>query len=95
MKTINFLYLESCPYCKNARRAMDELRAKNPLYEEVFTNMKWIEESKDEAARDFAHAYYYVPTMIVEGKKLYEAHPGESYEECKEKVEAVFKEAAK
>ena len=27
MKKITFFYLEKCPYCKQARRALDELKA--------------------------------------------------------------------
>ena len=37
--------------------------------------------------------YYYVPTMYVDGKKIYEAHPGESYDECFSNVKKVFEVA--
>ena len=37
--------------------------------------------------------YFRVPTMFVDDVKLYEAHPGESYEECRENVRRVLEEA--
>ena len=48
-----------------------------------------IEESEDPVTAD-AYDYYYVPTMFIGDEKLYEAHRGETYEECKENVRRVF-----
>ena len=92
MKKITVLYMEGCPYCRNAARAMDELEKVYSAYEEV--PVEWIEETREgEKAQPFAKDYYYVPSMFVDGVKLYEAKPGESYEECKHCVEAVFQAA--
>lgn len=92
MKKITILHMEGCPYCRNAMRAMDELEKAHSAYEEV--PLEWIEENKEpEKAKAFAASYFYVPSMFVDGKKLYEAHPGESYEECKAHVDAVFRAA--
>lgn len=94
MKTITFLYLEHCPYCRNARKAMEELKGENAAYVEVLARMERIEESKEpEKAVPFGKDYYYVPTMFVDGQKFYEAKPGESYEDCKEKVKAALQAA--
>ena len=32
MKELEIFYLTSCPYCINARKAIDELTAENPAY---------------------------------------------------------------
>ncbi|WP_314624615.1 glutaredoxin domain-containing protein [uncultured Selenomonas sp.] len=92
MKKITVLYMDGCPYCRNAARAMDELEKAYSAYEAV--PVEWIEETREgEKAQAFAKEYYYVPSMFVDGEKLYEAKPGESYEECKRCVEAVFQAA--
>lgn len=89
MKKIIFLHLDSCPYCHNALKAMKELAAENADYAKI--DVEKIEESKNpEAAKPFANDYYYVPTMFIDGKKMYEAHPGESYDECRAQVAKVF-----
>ena len=90
MKKITVLHLDSCPYCHNAKRAMEELTAATPEYARI--DVEWIEESRQpELAKPYAKDYYYVPSIFIEGKKLYEAHPGESYEECRDAVERAFK----
>ncbi|MBR1672269.1 MAG: glutaredoxin, partial [Fretibacterium sp.] len=32
MKKVTFFYLENCPYCKQARKALDELKAGDARY---------------------------------------------------------------
>ena len=92
MEKITVLHLDSCPYCHNARRAMEELTAAVPEYAEV--DIEWIEESRQpELAKPYGKDYYYVPSIFIDGKKVYEAHPGESYEECRDAVERAFKAA--
>ena len=87
MKKITLFYLSDCPYCRNAKRALEELKKENPAYGEI--EIDWIEESEqpDVAGK---YNYYYVPTMYVEDQKLYEAKPSESYDACKENVKAVL-----
>ncbi|MBQ9503717.1 MAG: glutaredoxin [Lachnospiraceae bacterium] len=87
MKKITYFYLESCPYCQNARKAMDELKEENPDYAKI--EMDWIEEEKQP---DLAkvYNYYYVPTMFIGANKLYEAKPGQTYDEIKTEVRKVF-----
>lgn len=92
MKKITVLHLNDCPYCHNAKRAMEELTAATSAYAKL--DVEWIEEShQPELAKAYAKDYYYVPSIFIDGKKVYEAHPGESYEECKEAVEKAFEAA--
>ena len=92
MKKITVLHLDDCPYCHNAKRAMEELKTANPEYAKI--DVEWIEESRQsKLAQPFAKDYYYVPSIFIEGKNVYEAHPGESYEECRAAVEMAFKTA--
>ena len=92
MKKITVLYMDGCPYCRNAAMAMDALEKAYSAYEEV--PVEWIEENRErEKAQGYQGAYDYVPSMFVDGEKLYEAKPGESYEACKAHVEAVFQAA--
>lgn len=85
MKKITLFYLEDCPYCHNAKRALEELKKENPVYSEV--EIDWIEESKHPEMAG-KYDYYYVPTIYAGDKKLYEAKPLESYASCKENVKA-------
>ncbi len=90
MKEITLFYLETCPYCRQASRAMRELEEENPRYRTV--NIEKIEESEHPEIAD-QYDYYYVPTMYVDGKKIYEAHGGESYDECKMHVKEAYEAA--
>ena len=87
MKKITLFYLSDCPYCRNAKRALEELKKENPAYGEIAID--WIEESEHPELAG-KYDYYYVPTMYVEDKKLYEAKPSETYAACKENVKAVL-----
>ena len=87
MKEIELFYLERCPYCKKAMKAIEELTAEDPVYSEI--GIKWIEESLEPelaASRD----YYNVPTIFHEGKKLYEVKPFHSYDTIKESIRKAF-----
>ena len=57
MKQIELFYLKSCPYCRNAKKAIGELTEENPVYADI--RIEWIEESEQpEIAeeRDYAPA---------------------------------------
>lgn len=76
MKNIKIFILHGCPYCHNAMKAWKELTS-----QENYRGMtaEWIyEDEHPEAARDYDH--YYCPSIFVDGKKVYEAHPHDSYE---------------
>ena len=87
MKKLTLFYLTHCPYCKNADKAIASLIEENPKYKEIVIDR--IEESKNPEIAN-GYDYYYVPTIFCEKSKLYEAHPGESYGECKEKIKSIF-----
>ena len=87
MKKLTLFHLSDCPYCHYARRALKELALENPTYATI--EMEWIEEREqpDIAAQ---YDYYYVPTIFDGKKKLYEAHPSERYEDCKQHIKAAL-----
>ena len=79
MKKLILFYLEDCPYCHYARRALGELISEDNKYA---ADIEWVEERrKPEVAAKYD--YYYVPTLFCGAEKLYEARPGQSYEEVK------------
>lgn len=87
MKQIELFHLTHCPYCINARRAIEELKEENPAYQEI--QIRWIEETEEVELAD-SRDYYYVPTIFYGGKKLYEAKPGHSYARIKESIQKAF-----
>ena len=90
-KKITVFYLNGCPYCRQAREALKELTAENEKkYSSVF--VEWIEENQHPEISE-KYDYYHVPSMFIENKKIYEAHRGEKFEECKENVRKVLEAA--
>lgn len=87
MKKLTLFYLENCPYCINARRALAELVQEEPAYGQV--PVEWIEESRQPQLAE-RYDYYYVPTIYDGEEKLYEANPTESYADCKKNVRAAL-----
>ncbi len=89
-KKITAFYIDGCPYCRQARTALKELTAENEKFSSV--SLEWINENQHpEISEKFD--YNYVPAMFIEGKKIYEAHRGESFEECKGNVKRVLEAA--
>lgn len=87
MKQLTMIEMEGCPYCANAHRAMEALRAEG--YESV--QVDFIDENKEPAkTQPFAGQYYYVPSIFMDGEKLYEAQPGQSYDKIYVEVKRVF-----
>ena len=90
MKELDLFYLTNCPYCRNAAKAIEALVKEEPVLGNV--PIRRIEESQQPeltAGRD----YYYVPTIFMGEKKLYEARPGQDYETIKENVRRALHEA--
>ncbi len=83
MQKITLFYLEDCPYCKFAKRAVKELNAENKAYNAV--EIDWVEESRRPEISE-KYDYYYVPTIFCGNEKLYEASPSEKYEDCKRNI---------
>ena len=86
-KKVLAFYLEGCPYCKQAREALKELTAEDARYSEV--KIDWVEENQNPEI-SAQYDYYRVPTMFIDGEKIYEAHPGEKFDECKANVKRVL-----
>ncbi len=92
MKKITMLKIEGCPYCEQAYKAIEKIKASNKEFAAV--EVEIIDENlQPELASKYGKDYYYVPSMFVEDKKIYEAHPGESYDECFANVQKVFQAA--
>ena len=87
MKEIELFHLTHCPYCVNARKAIDELKEENPEYQEIA--IRWIEESEETELAN-SRDYYYVPTLYYKGEKLYEASPAHSYAVIKKNIKKAF-----
>ena len=87
MKEIELFYLKSCPYCRNAQRAIAELTEENPACADI--RIRWIEE-REEPQIAGAYDYYYVPTIFWNGEKLYEAHFTHSYDVIKRNIREAF-----
>ena len=87
MKEIEIFYLTSCPYCRSARRAVDELRVENPAYASL--DLNWIEESEQPELAE-GRDYYSVPSLFYGDEKLYEAHFTHSYDVIKESIRKAF-----
>ena len=92
MKKLTIFYLEGCPYCVHARRALRELTAESPDFAAV--EVEWIDER---ARPDLAerYDYYYVPSIFAGGTKLYEARPSHGYETIRENLRQALAAAAK
>lgn len=90
MKKVLAFRLEGCPYCAQAMKALRELAAENEKYSAV--SIDWVEENEHPEI-SAKYDYYRVPTMFVDGVKIYEAVPSEKYEACKENVRRVLEAA--
>ncbi len=92
MKEILGFHLHHCPYCHNAFKAIEELKAENPAFADITIN--WVED-QDAVELFKTHPYEYYPNLWFDLDKQYEAHPGETYEETKSYIKAVFEKAIK
>lgn len=92
MKKITCFYLEDCPYCVNAKKAIEELKEENKKYKDI--EIEWIEENEHPEIID-NYDYHAVPCMFIEENKEYEAHLFEKYEETKESIKKVFDKVLK
>ena len=90
MQKVTFFYIEDCPYCAQARKALAELIAEHPPYAEVE-----FEEYEEHANPEIADEYDYwcTPSMFIGKEKLYESHLFEPYEEAKAHVKEVLDRA--
>lgn len=84
MKTLTILHQNFCPYCRMARRAVQELQAEDARFAAV--PVRWIEENAQRAEAAPYTDYWYVPSLYLEGEKLYEASPRDGYEDIRAQV---------
>lgn len=52
------------------------------------------EQLQPELVTPYNGKYYYVPSLFIDGEKLFEAQPGQDYETIKAAVEKTLKAAA-
>ena len=90
MNKVTFFYIEGCPYCAQARKALAELTQENPAYADVVFDE--IDEMKQPEIAD-RYDYMATPTMFIGEDKIYESHLGETYEEAKAHVKEVLEKA--
>ena len=81
MQKITMFYMETCPYCKEAFRWMEELYGENAAYKSI--EIEKIEETVHPEIAD-KYDYYYVPTYYVGDEKRHEGAASI------EKIRAVF-----
>jgi len=84
MKKILMFELAYCPYCREAKRFMDEILAEHPEYAAI--EIEHVDEGRDRA-RAMKYDYYYVPTYYVDGVKVHEGAA------TKALVEEVYRKA--
>jgi len=69
MKKITMFTMESCPYCKAARKWMSEIFESDARYSEIPLTI--IDETQEpELAAEFD--YYFVPTYYLDDEKVHE-----------------------
>ena len=89
MEKLTIFYLEGCPYCRNAMRAVKELEAELGLDAD---RLEWIEERKNAALAD-RYDYYRVPSVFWGERKLYECSPADDYDAIKQNLKRAFAQA--
>ena len=89
MEKLTIFYLEGCPYCRNAMRAVKELEAELGFDAD---RLEWVEERKNAALAD-RYDYYRVPSVFSGERKLYECSPADDYDAIKQNLKRAFAQA--
>ena len=84
MKNVTMFILQSCPYCKQALRWMDELLVENASYKSVAVE---VIDERDQPELADSFDYWYVPTYYVGDEKLHEGAA------TKQKIKRVYEAA--
>ncbi|MBP1554976.1 MAG: glutaredoxin [Oscillospiraceae bacterium] len=87
MKKITYFFIKTCPYCRHANRAIEELTAENEAYRDIEIERICEEENPDIVKN---YDYYYVPCMYIGTDKIYEADPSQGYDEIRNAVKNVM-----
>jgi len=89
MKTLTMIEMAGCPYCANAHRAINALKAEGGAYADV--PVEYIDENAEpERTKPYAGMNYCVASLFVGGEKYYEAQPGHDYETILAAVRVAF-----
>ena len=89
MEKLTIFYLEGCPYCRNAMRAVKELEAELGFDAD---RLEWVEERKNATLAD-RYDYYRVPSVFWGERKLYECSPADDYDAIKQNLKRAFAQA--
>ncbi len=89
MEKLTIFYLEGCPYCRSAMRAVKELEAELGFDAD---RLEWVEERKNAALAD-RYDYYRVPSVFWGERKLYECSPADDYDAIKQNLKRAFAQA--
>ena len=90
MKKVTYFHMDTCPYCIQADRVIEELVAEHPEWAAV--EFEKIDETVNPEIAD-QYDYFANPSMFIGHEKIYEAHLGETKAECRSHVEEVFRRA--
>ena len=90
MQKVTYFHMDSCPYCRQADRVIEELIAEHPEWAAV--EFERIDERVHPEIAD-RYDYYANPSMFIGQEKIYEAHLFETKKECRAHVEEVFRRA--
>ena len=90
MKKITMFHIEDCRYCDFARKAIEELRAENPAYNDVEIEM--INENEHPEIIE-NYDYWSVPSLFIGKEKIFEAALFMPYETVKDGVKLAFDRA--
>ena len=84
MKNVTMFILQSCPYCKQALRWMDELLVENVSFKSVAVE---VIDERDQPELADSLDYWYVPTYYIGDEKLHEGAA------TKQKIRRVYETA--
>ena len=90
MADVTIFHQAFCPYCRMAKKALEALKAEQPAYAGI--RVRWIDENLQRGLAD-QYDYWYVPSVYLGTRKLYEADPSEGYEEIKAQLRAALDRA--
>lgn len=69
MKNVLMFIMESCPYCRQAKSWMEDLKKENPEFCNI--DISIIDENRNPSLAK-KYDYYLVPTYYVDGQKVHE-----------------------
>jgi glutaredoxin len=89
---LTLFYRPGCPYCRRAEELLGELTASDPALAAV--PIRRVDETADPAEAE-SRDYWYVPSLFLGERKLYEASPLDSPKKMRAALETALREAAR